>query len=158
VRANRQIATLLGDQGLREDAARLEYRARALARRLSPDPVDSRIGQVQLSLTRLGSAILDLTCGYGFKPGRILVAYLTTVAAFALLYNWLGPLTDSQFKATGANAIWFSFIAIHGRGVVGSGGVGAGSQLLVVAAFEAILGLLIEAVFVATLLRWLFRD
>jgi hypothetical protein len=101
--------------------------------------------------------VLDLACGYGYKPMRVIATYLTAVLVFAAVYNWLGPLMDRSFSSTGWYALWLSFVAIHGRGVV-SGGVAPSSQLLGIAAAEAISGLFIEAIMVATLVRWLFRE
>src|SRR5262249_11529559 len=129
VRANPPGAVVLRDQGLREHALRFDYRAHEQARPLMSDPSKRGLPGRLRPLYRLGSALLDLTCGYGFKPGRTFVLYLITVAVFAVLFNWLGPMHQDKFPATGLNALWFSFIAIHGRGVVSSG-VEPGSPVL----------------------------
>lgn len=165
IRANRQIATLLKEQGLREEAVRFDYRTSQLGRRRPPlmrgwllaVPGSGRFRQTTHLIRRSASVLIDLICGYGTRPARILATYLLTILVFALVYDRWGSDLQNSFSVHGWNAIWFSLIAFHGRGVV-NGGVDTNSGLLAVAAIEAAVGLLVEATFIATLLRSLFRD
>jgi hypothetical protein len=100
------------------------------------------------------SVILDLMCGYGYKPVRIIVAYLLTVGVFARIYATYPPSKDAPH---GWNTIWLSMIAFHGRGIVNST-IGASSTLLWAPALEAAIGLVIEALLVAVIIRRLFRS
>src|SRR5205823_1489229 len=62
VRANRQLATALQNQGLNEDAPRFAYRAQKLQRVVLWR--QKKFGQYLFSL------LLDLLAGYGYRPGR----------------------------------------------------------------------------------------
>ena len=72
-RANRQLATALRKQGLTADADRFAYKSQVLDRQ-----VLLRQGR---PLAALGSLLLDLISGYGYRPVRSLIAYV--------LYSWL---------------------------------------------------------------------
>jgi hypothetical protein len=78
VRAYRQLATVLREQGLSEEADRFLYRAQV--RKRSVLVRRFRIPQY------LGSWLLAALAGYGFRPGRTLFWYLLTVAGFAFAY------------------------------------------------------------------------
>jgi uncharacterized protein YjbI with pentapeptide repeats len=140
VRAYRQVATLLSDQGMAETARGFAYRASQLERR------------ARRGLPRFISFLLDLVSGYGSSLGRVFATYLIAVSAFAVIYGLF-----SVGKTTWRNAFWFSLIAFHGRGVI-NGNVGPRDALLWVPALEAMVGLFVEAIFIATLIRRLFRD
>jgi uncharacterized protein YjbI with pentapeptide repeats len=160
-RANRQVATLLRTQGYSVEADRFEYRARQLDRRRPPSlpkwmPARRLMESLLHPFTRLTSLVLDLISGYGYRPWRIAFTYILTVGGFAFIYNhWAA--THRGVPAQGWDAVWFSVIAFHGRGVINSA-LGPGSPMFGVAALEAVLGLLVEVVFVATLIRRLFHD
>jgi hypothetical protein len=145
VRANRQLATVLRDQGLNEDADRFAYRAQVLQR------------QVLRRQRRFGAAfgtwLLDLIAGYGYKPLRSLVAYVLVVGLFAGAY-----LLNAQFAAphlTWDESLVLSISAFHGRGFFTSG-ISLGDTLARLAAGEAIIGLLIEITFIATFTQRFF--
>jgi hypothetical protein len=72
---------------------------------------------------------------------------------FAGMYA-MYPVTNGP---RGVNTIWFSIIAFHGRGVI-NGGIDADSKFLWVPASEAVIGLGVEALLVAVIIRRLFRD
>ena len=82
VRANRQLAKVLRDQGLDEYANHFAYRAEMLQR------------QVFLRQGSFGSYLISyclyLLVGYGQRPYRILILLVETVIMFALLYYILG--------------------------------------------------------------------
>ncbi len=78
VRAYRLLAVALQNTGLGEVAARYSYRAQIMQRK-------RRWHERRLS-AYLGSAFLALFAGYGYRLGRVFVAYGLTVALFAALY------------------------------------------------------------------------
>src|SRR5207302_3345549 len=70
VRANRQLAVVLRAQGLNEAADRFAYRAQVLQRRVL------RRSGAHASGSYLFSGLLAVLAGYGYKPGRTVMAYL----------------------------------------------------------------------------------
>jgi uncharacterized protein YjbI with pentapeptide repeats len=82
VRANRQLAVTLQAQGLNEIGARFAYRAQLLQRKVFW--YQRKFGQYLFSL------FLDLLAGYGYRPGRSLIAYILVIAVFATIYHQLG--------------------------------------------------------------------
>lgn len=145
VRANRQLAVALRDQGLSEDAAHFVYRAQLMQRKVFW--YQRKIGQYLFSL------FLDLLAGYGFKAWRSFVAYLIVITAFATAYFIIGHTVGPVLSPLGAFV--FSMTSFHGRGFF-PGGIGLDDPLTVLAAFEAFVGLLIEVTFIATLSQRLF--
>lgn len=141
VRANRQLATVLRDQGLSEHADRFGYRARVLQRR-----VLWRQG-IRSWGAALGSLLLDMLAGYGYKPWRSFVSYVLVVLSFAAAYFALGTSLPAPFAPDGAFV--FSITAFHGRGFF-PGGLGLEDPITRLAALEAFVGLIIEVSFIAT--------
>lgn len=92
--------------------------------------------------------ILDLIAGYGYRPGRSLIAYLLIVVGFASLYTTLGHL--SPFP----DSFVFSLASFHGRGFFpnfeGPKIIPLSDPLVVLATIEAVIGLIIEISFIAT--------
>lgn len=165
VRANRQLAVALRDQGLNEEADRYAYRAQKLSREVlwrqafwgiaesqaarSGRPVRRlHLGQRAQKLgAYLFSHFLDGLSGYGYRPGRSLAAYVLTLVLFSLVYFTLG-------RAGGTPLSWIAAIALsissfHGRGFF-PGTVTPGDPVTVAAAVEALAGLIIELSFIAT--------
>src|SRR6185312_2193726 len=145
VRANRQLATALRQQGLNEDADKFAYKAQELQREVLRR--QRRFGAA------LGSWFLDIIAGYGYRPMRSLIAYIVIVCAFAGAY-----LLNAQFAAphlTWDEALVLSISAFHGRGFFTSG-ISLGDTLARLAAGEAIIGLLIEITFIATFTQRFF--
>ncbi len=138
LRENRQVATILQSQGLNEDASRFAYRAQRCQRIVLR--YQKKFGQY------LFSSFLDLLAGYGHRPGRSVLWYLAVIFGFALAYFGIGHLPFFP------DAFVFSLTSFHGRGFF----PGLGSEntlhdpLVIVAAFEAVVGLLIEISFIAT--------
>jgi hypothetical protein len=139
VRANRQLAVALQGQGLTEEAGRFAYRAQLLQQ------------QVLWRQRKLGGYLfarfLDGLAGYGYKPVRSLVAYLPLVTGFAAAYYALGA-------TSGPHLAWYealvvSLTAFHGRGFF-SQQFSPGDPQSILAAGEAVVGLLIEISFIAT--------
>lgn len=143
VRANRQLAVVLRAQGLNEAADRFAYRAQILHRRLL------RRSGVRSYGPYIFSCLLDVLAGYGYKPGRTLIAYISTVLSFAIIYEVLGHLAGSQLSISPLYALIVSIISFHGRGFFPSGFLPT-LPMAVCAACEAIIGLTIEISFIAT--------
>jgi uncharacterized protein YjbI with pentapeptide repeats len=143
VRANRQLAVVLCAQGLNEAADRFSYRAQVLRRRVL------RCSGARAYGPYIFSWLLDVLAGYGYKPGRTLVAYLSTVLGFAIIYEMLGLLTGYRPAMSPLYALVVSIISFHGRGFF-PGGFLPTLPMAVCAACEAIPGLTIEISFIAT--------
>lgn len=145
VRANRQLAVALREQGLDEDAAQFAYRAQALQR------------QVLLRQYRFGeylfSLFLDGLAGYGYRPGRSIVVYLLVVLGWAAAYFAAAPSSGIPLSPLGS--LVFSITSFHGRGFF-PGGIPMDAPLTVLAAGEALAGLIIEISFIATFTQRFF--
>jgi uncharacterized protein YjbI with pentapeptide repeats len=139
VRANRQLATVLAAQGLAEEAAHFAYHAQNLQR-----VVCRRRKKLGLYLF---AGFLYVLAGYGYRPGRSVVAYLLVIGLFATAYALLGQAVHPAFSPLAA--LVFSITSFHGRGFF-PGGIPLDNPITVLAALEAILGLLIEISFIAT--------
>jgi hypothetical protein len=145
VRANRQLTVALQTQGLNEEADHFAYRAQLLQRavwRLQRRP-----------LRYIFSWFFQLYAGYGYKPLQMLIPYLLIVGGFASIYyvreavklhlSWLG-------------ALFFSITAFHGRGFF-PGQFSFDDPVALLAAAEALLGLLMEISLIAILTQRFFR-
>src|SRR5260221_195256 len=97
VRANRQLALALQAQGLNEDAARYAYRAQVLQR-----GVLRRQGKVGAYLFSL---FLDGLAGYGYQPGRSVVAYVLMLAGLTVAYYPTGPGHWPRLSVPGARVL-----------------------------------------------------
>ena len=145
VRANRQLAVALQGQGLNEEAARFAYRAQRLQRIVLRR--EKKIGPYLLS------SFLDLIAGYGYKPGRSLIAYLVIIFGFMGLY-----LLNAHFVAPHLRwdeALVLSVSSFHGRGFF-SQEISLGDTYARLAAAEAVVGLLIEISFITTFTQRFF--
>lgn len=98
----------------------------------------------------LFSLLLDILSGYGYKPVRTLFWYLIAIFGFASTYYAFG---EKQIPSFFPDAVVFSLTAFHGRGFFPDLGMTSGllhNPLVVLAAFEAVVGLIIEISFIAT--------
>ncbi len=145
VRASRQLAAVVQAQGLTEEAAYFAYRAQKLQ-------------CIVLRLQRkfgayLFSLFLDLLAGYGYRPGRSVLWYLIIIVGFAFAYHFLGGLSLYP-----PDAVIFSIMSFHGRGFFPnlSSETNLHNPLVMLAAAEAIVGLLIEISFIATFTQRFF--
>lgn len=145
VRANRQLAVALENQGLNEDAARFALRACNLQRQL--------YWKRRNFLRYFGSAMLALLAGYGYRMWHILVAYLFIVSLCAVAYFVTGMHYEPHL--TLLEAVLISITAFHGR-VFSEPFLQPGEPQLWVTAFEAVAGLVIEGVFIAMLTQKFF--
>jgi uncharacterized protein YjbI with pentapeptide repeats len=145
LRANRQLSVALQNQGLNEDAARFAYRAQRLQRILLRH--QRKIGQY------LFSWLLDLLAGYGYRPGRSVCWYLMVIVGFAFAYHLFGGL--SLFPP---DAFIYSLTSFHGRGFFPGleHTTSLHDSLVMLAALEAVVGLVIEISFIATFTQRFF--
>ena len=145
-RTYQQLAVTLRDQGVSDAAARFAYRSQTLQRRV--------LRQRRHYLRASGSWLLDLISGYGYKPMRSLITYLLVIALFALGYYLLGGNVNPALSPL--DALIFSVTSFHGRGFAAGEAVSLSNPLTMLAASEAVLGLLIEIVFIATFTQRFF--
>ena len=145
VRVYRQLAVALQNQGLYEDASRFAYRAQVLQRTVLR--LQKHTGQY------LFSYFLDILAGYGYRPGRTVITYLLVISLFALTYALISLGVHPGLSPLGC--LIFSVTSFHGRGFF-PGGVPLDSPLTVLAACEAVIGLVIEISFIATFTQRFF--
>lgn len=149
VRANRQLATALRQQGLNEDADRFTYRAQVLQREVLRR--QRNIG------SHLFSLLLAALAGYGYRLRRIFVVYGLTVLLFAAGYFLAGGVTAQahlSLQQQALDALQVSLNAIHGRVFFTQLGLDTLQSWL--ATLESIVGIVIEGVFVAMLIQRFF--
>jgi hypothetical protein len=147
VRAYRQLASMLRAQGLNEDADRFAYRAQKLQATV--------LWLKRQPLRWLGSSLLDLVAGYGYHPLRSLLTYLLVIGGFATAYFAIGQSVTPPLN--GLDALIFSLTSFHGRGFSpGPASLTLHSPLAILAALEAVVGLLIEIIFIATFTQRFF--
>ena len=146
VRANRQLAVVLRDQGLNEEASNFAYRAQKLQLIV--------LHRRKSYVSYLFSVFLDLLAGYGFRPRRSLMWYLVIIFGFAIAYYFFGHLPFLP------DTLVFSVTSFHGRGFFPGLGDQASlhNPLVVLAALEAVIGLFIEISFIATFTKRFFGN
>jgi hypothetical protein len=144
-RVYRTVALSLRAEGLNRQAS--FYRLRELRAERAAARLELRL------LYWLGSLLLDLVAGYGERPGRILGTYLVVVSSFAAGYWALSNLIRGQ----GAPLQWYealvlSLSSFHGRGFFPTT-LTLGDPVAMLAACEAVFGLFIELILIATFTR-----
>jgi hypothetical protein len=147
VRTYRRLAVALQANGLSTESANYLYRASIMERRLARH--ERRVGAYFFSV------LLAVLAGYGYRLGRIVVAYITVVAAFAIAFlaarYFSGTLID--WEQVG-EATQISLNAIHGR--VFFAQLTLDSIQAWIATIESVVGIVIEGVFVAMLIQRFF--
>src|SRR5258708_39456688 len=116
-----------------------------------------RVNRLQRKPFRyLGSLLLAVLSGYGYRLWRILAVYAVVLVIFAVLYWLLGVHSSPQ--VSGVHALWDTFLvslsALHGRAAFEH--LGAWSPAAWVAAGESVVGIVTEGVFVAMLIQRFF--
>jgi hypothetical protein len=152
-----QVAGTLREQSLDRQAENFERKARHLQRKIA-----RRTNQSGDWFVNLASWIL---AGYGFSLRRCVFWYLLFVLGFTIIYYWVneGLIADVVMRDLvsgnwgidweSATLAFNESVAIfHGRGQALSGPPLFGA-LGFLPAIEAILGLVIEATFIATFVR-----
>src|SRR5262249_53108548 len=109
----------------------------------------------------LFSCALNIVSGYGDRPLRALSVYLVVVLSFAGVYfGSTSPSSPIFFSGSQPlqlhEAVVFSLSSFHGRGFFPST-ISLGDPGAIVAAIEAVFGLFIELVLIATFTRRLFE-
>ena len=138
--AYRGLALTLRSQGLPGHASRYMYRQQVLERRA--------LLLENQAAAWLASWMLDLVVGYGERPTRTLVAYLTILSTFAIGYYALSSASGSP-HLTWYESLVLSISAFHGRGFFPSN-LSLGDPYALVAAVEAVVGLFVEIILLAT--------
>ena len=162
VRAYRQLATALQEQGLHEEAAPFAYRAQVLHRSvLWRQMMQLRrqgrkgIGRLaQKTMEYLFSWLLYLFTGYGYKPLRALFAYVFIIGAFMIVYYVLGkvhgePLTWEQLLTV-------SMTSFHGRSFF-TDQIGLSTSQEFTAVIEGFVGFIMEVSLIVTFARNYFK-
>lgn len=158
-RASQQLAIALRGQGLSDHADRFAYQARVLRREALS--FESRLPgiRVRRRLEKCFSVgwsyFLDGVAGYGYKPLHSLGSYLFCILSFMVFY-----LLNSRVAAphlTLEEAFVLSVSSFHGRGFFNSN-IMLGDPYALLAANEAICGLLIEVSLIASFTRRFFGD
>jgi hypothetical protein len=147
------LARALEAQGLSEPALRYRRRQHQL----------ERAAQLR-SFNLLGwlfSCALNIGSGYGDRPLRAFGVYLAVILTFAGIYFGIttpgSPIFFSGSQPLQLHeAVVFSLSSFHGRGFFPST-ISLGDPVAIVAALEAVVGLFIELVLIATFTRRLFE-
>lgn len=143
VRVNTQLATELRSQGLSPEADHFAFAARQ---------AQQRVWRLNGNLRRaVANRTLRALCGYGFRPGLLLLWYAAINTAAVIAYLFVDR-TPHQHPGL-LDAITLSLTAFHGRGFVASGLSNLTAPTVAIAAVEAVVGLFIEATFVGTFVQ-----
>ena len=100
-----------------------------------------------MSRRYLGSLVLDVLSGYGYKPMRSFIAYIVVILGFAGVYLLNSHLVTIHL--TWNEALVLSVTSFHGRGFF-SPNIRLGDMYAELAAVEVFVGLFIEITFSAT--------
>ncbi len=181
IRSNRQVGLILRSQGINEHAVRFQYRAERLKRLLliaklqgpfyvSTDPSKGRkrlrnvINAIRkaavwtsthtlFAMRYSVSWLFDITCGYGYKPLNAVGCYVIAIVGFGFGFSILSGI------AFWPNALAFSVTSFHGRGyetLINGANGSIPHDAVFLAAFEAVVGLLLEVTFIASFTRRVF--
>jgi hypothetical protein len=144
-RAYRGLSIALRSQGLLLQASRYRLREQQLER--------MALFMERKLLSWLGSWIMDLVAGYGERPGRIFAAYLVIICTFSGAYWYVTNYLESTLsKLSWDESLVLSLTSFHGRGFF-AGFLSLGDWVSRIAAVEAVIGLFIELILIATFSR-----
>lgn len=161
-RGCRQLAVALRSQGLNVQADNFGYRAQVLQSQIAWMQVRNagktlpHIGyqtRMRLAGSFLFGLFLDALAGFGYRPGRTAGWYGFTIVLFTLLYHDIGHYYGPHLSLL--SCLVLSVTSFHGRGFF-PGGVSLDDPMVVLAAVEAIVGLLVEVSFIATFTQRFF--
>lgn len=162
-RAYRSLSLVLRAQGLNSHASRFQYRAEVMSRcalfhrtralfdkwwmRYTPLVLVSPFVFVPWFLSWLFGAV----AGYGvYHIWRLFLTYLALVAGFAAAYLFLSQQVHLSLPSV-LDSLALSVSAFHGRGIQPSSGIR--EDMLWLSGLESLVGLMVEALFVAALTR-----
>jgi hypothetical protein len=145
------LAKALEAQGLKVPALRYRRRQHQLERK-------ALLHSLSLGSWLLACALNSIS-GYGDRPLRAFGIYLTIVSAFAAIFFSItnfGVFTSSSQPLQWYEDAVLSLSSFHGCGFFPSA-INLGDPVATVAAIEAVFGLFIELVLIATFTRRLFK-
>ncbi len=144
-----QLAIQLRAQGLTAIADRFTYRGQVCQRRLLLK--QRKFGSY------LFSSVLAVMSGYGYRLGRIFVAYILIVSVFAAAFLASGVVGGHAGLTLpdGLNALQISLNAIHGRVFFANFQIDTAQSWIATA--ESIVGIVVEGIFVAMLIQRFFN-
>jgi uncharacterized protein YjbI with pentapeptide repeats len=155
-RAYRSLSVALRDQGLSRAATRFQFRGEVMSRRATYHDFKAHLQSRAFFLAPyyffawLLSLMLGAFAGYGVHHvWRLALTYLVIVGGFAGLYWAVGQQAHAGISTL--DAFVLSLTSFHGRGLQPSAGLTDPMRAL--AGAEAVLGLLIEALFIAAFTR-----
>ncbi|MGZ3611850.1 MAG: pentapeptide repeat-containing protein, partial [Ktedonobacteraceae bacterium] len=162
VRAYRQLAAALREQGLNEEAAYFAYRGEVLQRGVLWRQMLQLRRRGRRGLPRLVQKMvsylltwpLDLFAGYGYKPMRAFITYLLVVVGFMLLYTVIGTAQSSHLPWSQLFIV--SITAFHG-GAFSFNQFAPDSPQAFVSAIETFVGFLVEVSLIAAFAQRFFR-
>jgi uncharacterized protein YjbI with pentapeptide repeats len=150
-RAYRLVAVPLRTQGLSSQAARFHYRAEVMDRK-------AVWHQLRRKPWRLGrwffSWLLGTFAGYGDYVGRLFATYAVIVTLFALAF-WWGAHPTVALPASLRDVVdpfVLSVTSFHGRGLLPAG-LTQNDTVTALSGLEAMVGLVVEGLFIATFTR-----
>jgi uncharacterized protein YjbI with pentapeptide repeats len=144
-RANIQLAKQLDGAGLKDDADRFFYQAHICRR-----GIHLLRGR---PLRWLFSWVLFAIAGYGYRPGRGILTYVAVIVGFAGGYFLLGR--GAPLHLTAQEALFTSIISFHGRGFFPTA-FNLANPIIALVALEAMCGLLLEVIYIATFTQRFF--
>lgn len=155
-RAYRSLSLALRAQGLAADATRFHYRAQLMDRKAlfwaASDHLSARrvVAATRTGGHWLASLALGVFAGYGDYIGRLFLTYALVICGFAALFFKVSD--QSVTWAHALDMLTLSITAFHGRGLL-LPHVAVTEGMAWLAGGEAVLGLLIEVLFVAAFVR-----
>jgi uncharacterized protein YjbI with pentapeptide repeats len=147
LRAYRQLAAVLRDEGLDEPAEQLAYRAWTAKRR------QLRLQGPRKLANYLATAIIGGFTGYGYRPWRSVLWYLLIILGFAAAYLLAAPSNIPTLRWD--QALILSISSFHGRGIL-TPDLALTDTYARLASLEAVVGFVIEIGFIATLTQRFF--
>ena len=144
-RAYRGLSLALRTQGYLAQASRYRLREQRMERKA--------LRKERRYISWLFSCILNLMCGYGERSARAFVAYMAVVLGFTGAYYGITHLFQTKLaELSWDQALVLSLTSFHGRGFF-PGSLPLGDWVARAAAVEAVIGLFIELIFVASFSR-----
>jgi hypothetical protein len=149
----RQLSAALEEQGMNDHARRFLYRSE-VARLWG---LMHSLGHIRKWPAFIFSLLLGAISGWGYRIYRSMLLYIGTVFVFACLYR--AALCDRSNCYSWREVLVLSVAEFHGRAFYPGGTqFGPETTFATIAASEAFVGLLIEAIVIATLTRRLFSE
>jgi hypothetical protein len=155
-RSYRSLSVALRNQGLVRGATRFHYLGEVMNRKALFFEAWTKLRPrtlLQALFYFVGWALsgaLDLFAGYGvYRVWRLAITYLGIIGVFATLDYFLGAPTHPTISPM--NAVVLSVTSFHGRGLAPSADLP--DAVRAASAGEAVLGLLVEGLFIAAFTR-----